>query len=68
MATMMDKYKALPQKTKNYLQLGALVAALGGIYYRDALREMVYPADRRAVDSAKMKAREIAHDVSQAAK
>ncbi|KAF8929776.1 hypothetical protein BGZ47_000881 [Haplosporangium gracile] len=73
MATMMDRYKVMPQKTKNYMQIGALVAVLGGFYYRDAIRDKMYPAERTAVDtanSAKKKAEKFArdHDVSQAAK
>ncbi|KAF9917752.1 hypothetical protein FBU30_000551 [Linnemannia zychae] len=59
-----NKYKtaeALPQKTKNYIQLGVLVAALGGIYFRDSIREKMYPSD----ESSKLRSRT---DVSQAAK
>ncbi|KAF9908827.1 hypothetical protein EC991_009345 [Linnemannia zychae] len=68
MSTMMERYKALPQKTKNYAQLGALVVALGAFYYRDTIRDKMYPAERTALDSARNKTREIAHGVSQAAK
>ncbi|KAG0378580.1 hypothetical protein BGX24_003423 [Mortierella sp. AD032] len=69
MSTMMERYKVLPQKTKNYLQLGALVAVAGGIYYRDTIKDKLYPTERTAaLDSAKMKAKEMRQDISQAAK
>ncbi|KAG0279365.1 hypothetical protein BGZ95_001491 [Linnemannia exigua] len=68
MSTMMERYKALPQKTKNYMQLGALVALAGGIYYRDTIKDKLYPTDRTALDSAKTKAKEMRQDISQAAK
>jgi len=67
---MSERYKALPQKTKNYMQLGALVAMAGGIYYRDAIREKFYPAERTAVDtanSAKRAAMEAANSVKESA-
>ncbi|KAI1312287.1 hypothetical protein EDD11_002977 [Mortierella claussenii] len=45
---------ALPQKTRNYIQLGAFGAAAVGVYYRDRVMAKVGPARRQA--------NEIAHD------
>ncbi|KAG0211138.1 hypothetical protein BGX28_008448 [Mortierella sp. GBA30] len=42
---------ALPQKTKNYIQLGGLVAVLAGIYYRGKIMDKIDPA-RRKVERA----------------
>ncbi|KAG9066793.1 hypothetical protein KI688_012705 [Linnemannia hyalina] len=54
MSTMMHRYKALPQMTKNYIQLGALVTGLGGFYYRGAIRAKMYPSERTTMDSINM--------------
>ncbi|KAF9544067.1 hypothetical protein EC957_012454 [Mortierella hygrophila] len=51
MSTLMHRYKALPQTTKNYIQLGVLVAALGGFYYRDPIKNKFHPAERTVMGS-----------------
>jgi hypothetical protein len=48
--------------------IGALVTAIGGIYYRDTIKEKLCPSERSAMDSAKKQATEIRHDISQGAK
>ncbi|KAF9096831.1 hypothetical protein BGX29_008425 [Mortierella sp. GBA35] len=68
MATVLERYKALPQKTKNYIQLGAMASALGGFYFRNTIREKMHLTDRTAMGSAKRNAREVSQDISQAAK
>ncbi|KAF9103929.1 hypothetical protein BGX27_010308 [Mortierella sp. AM989] len=39
MASMMNMYKNLPQTKKNYIQLGAVGAAMIGVYFRDNIME-----------------------------
>lgn len=48
MVAIVDKYKALPQKAKNYIQLGGLGVALVGIYYRDPIMDRIDPGRRYA--------------------
>ncbi|KAF9991130.1 hypothetical protein BGZ75_004614 [Mortierella antarctica] len=52
MTSLLNQYKSLPQKTKNYLQLGGLVAAMAGLYYRDKIMEKVDPAKRKIEHAA----------------
>ncbi|CAO3566020.1 unnamed protein product [Mortierella alpina] len=52
MASILNQYKSLPQKTKNYIQLGGLAAALAGLYYRDKIMEKVDPTKRKIEHAA----------------
>ncbi|KAF9277032.1 hypothetical protein BGZ68_009579 [Mortierella alpina] len=52
MASIVNQYKSLPQKTKNYIQLGGLVAAMLGIYNRDKIMEKFDPTKRKIEHAA----------------
>ncbi|KAF8930047.1 hypothetical protein BGZ58_008509 [Dissophora ornata] len=56
MASLVNKYKALPQKSRNYIQLGAFATALTGFLYRRRIMEVVDPARKSA--------RQTAHDAA----
>ncbi|KAF9277364.1 hypothetical protein BKA57DRAFT_533920 [Linnemannia elongata] len=63
MTTLVHRYKVLPQVTKNYIQLGAVMTAAGAFYYRNTIRNMYQRRAMGSVQNAKNQA-----DVSQPAK